>query len=168
VVVVVVGFHSVTQRTHAHAHAHTTHKLIPAHAARVYAPREATTRPDMLFVASSGNNGTDPLQWLNFPSAYDGVISVGAVDCNNEARGRRGLEGAIGSVLRVERRQGEGPPAERPDVRRRRRSPGCRRPSFGGAPAWIAGAAVEPEERARRHRRARCGADRRAGARALE
>jgi hypothetical protein len=40
-------------------------------------------------VASSGNNGTDDVQWLNYPSAYDGVVSVGAVNCQNEVRGVR-------------------------------------------------------------------------------
>ncbi|GBF91555.1 serine protease [Raphidocelis subcapitata] len=45
---------------------------------------EATKRNDMLFVASSGNNGTDPVQWLNYPSAYEGVLAVGAVNCKNE------------------------------------------------------------------------------------
>jgi hypothetical protein len=49
--------------------------------------REATARPDMLFVASAGNNGTDAFQWLNYPAAYDGVLSVGAVDCVNEVGG---------------------------------------------------------------------------------
>lgn len=42
----------------------------------------------MLWVAASGNNGTDSFQWLNYPSAYDGVVSVGAVNCNNEVRWR--------------------------------------------------------------------------------
>ncbi|KIY92817.1 cold-active alkaline serine protease [Monoraphidium neglectum] len=48
--------------------------------------KEATARPDMLFVASAGNNGTDAFQWLNYPAAYDGVLSVGAVDCVNEVQ----------------------------------------------------------------------------------
>ena len=40
----------------------------------------------MLFVASSGNNGTDDGQWLNYPSAYEGVLAVGAVNCRNEVQ----------------------------------------------------------------------------------
>lgn len=48
--------------------------------------REAVKRDDMLFVASSGNNGTDNGQWLNFPSAYEGVLAVGAVNCRNEVQ----------------------------------------------------------------------------------
>jgi hypothetical protein len=48
---------------------------------------EATKRDDMLFVASSGNNGTESgSQWLNYPSAYEGVVSVGAVNCANEVQ----------------------------------------------------------------------------------
>jgi hypothetical protein len=47
---------------------------------------EATKRDDMLFIGSTGNNGTDRSQWLNYPSAYAGVVAVGAVNCRNEVQ----------------------------------------------------------------------------------
>lgn len=40
----------------------------------------------MLFIGSTGNNGTDRSQWLNYPSAYAGVVAVGAVNCRNEVQ----------------------------------------------------------------------------------
>lgn len=47
---------------------------------------EAVKRDDILYISSSGNNGTDATQWLNYPAAYEGVLSVGAVNCRNEVQ----------------------------------------------------------------------------------
>lgn len=36
----------------------------------------------MLFVASAGNNGSDPYQWSSYPASYDSVVSVANVNCD--------------------------------------------------------------------------------------
>jgi serine protease len=45
--------------------------------------RNAAKKGTMLILASSGNNGTDEVQWLSYPASYKEIISVAAVDCNN-------------------------------------------------------------------------------------